>query len=176
MIPVLLKVGDDLSTDGILPAGSEVLPYRSNIPKIADFVFRGVDPEYVPRARAHQGQHAIVAGTNYGQGSSREHAVLAPRYLGLQVVIARSFARIHWQNLVNFGVLPLTFVDDDGYDKLSAGATLVIEGIHDAVRSGADVIVRVGDAEVRTRHALSERQVDVVLAGGQIPWFAARGA
>src|SRR5687767_8350688 len=105
-LPVLLKVGDDVSTDAIMPAGARALPFRSNIPKIAEFAFDMVDRTYCQRAKELEGTdgHAVVGGSNYGQGSSREHAALAPRYLGLRAVLARGFARIHGQNLVNFGI------------------------------------------------------------------------
>src|SRR6266511_4006526 len=112
-----IKVGEDVSTDEIMPAGARALPYRSNIEKLAEFAFAGVDPEYVERAR-QAGQHAIVGGRNYGQGSSREHAAIVPRYLGLRLVLALSYARIHWQNLANFGVLPLEFADEADYDQV----------------------------------------------------------
>src|SRR5215469_12135758 len=111
-VPILLKMDDDVSTDEILPAGARVLPYRSNIQKISDFAFERIDRSYVERARSTRAGHAVVAGRNYGQGSSREHAAAAPRNLGLRVVLAKSFARIHRQNLVNYGVLPLSFVNE----------------------------------------------------------------
>ncbi|MGO3894785.1 aconitate hydratase, partial [Brevibacterium aurantiacum] len=123
-LEILLKVGDNVSTDEIMPAGSRVLPYRSNIPKISEFVYIQVDDTYATRAAAHDGGHAIVGGENYGQGSSREHAVIAPRYLGLRIVIAKSLARIHWQNLANFGVLALEFATEDDYETLSQGDVL----------------------------------------------------
>ena len=105
-----LKVGDNISTDEIMPAGAKVLPFRSNVPEISKFVFKVVEDGFYDRAIKFQDKgFAIVGGENYGQGSSREHAALAPRYMGLQLVIARSFARIHWQNLINFGILPLNF-------------------------------------------------------------------
>lgn len=171
--PVGLKVGDNVSTDEILPAGAKVLPYRSNIPKIAEFVYHAVDPEYVERVTAvrDDGGHMIVGGENYGQGSSREHAVIAPRYLGLRVVIATSFARIHWQNLANFGILALEFDDADNYDDLKLGDTLVLEGLHDALRAGDTVQASNSrsEASYTLRHRLSPRQVDMVLAGGRIP-------
>jgi aconitate hydratase len=126
-LPVL-KVGDDLSTDEILPAGLRVLPYRSNLAKISEFTFEGVDSSYAGRAVALRdgvgAGHAVVGGANYGQGSSREHAALAPRYLGLRVVLAKGIARIHWQNLVAFGILPLVFADPDDYDWIVAGDVL----------------------------------------------------
>lgn len=118
-----------------MPAGARVMPYWSNIPRTSEFTFEPIDPSCPRRAReapARSG-HAIVAGSNYGQGSSRENAALAPRYLGLRVVIAKSFARIHWQNLVNFGVLPLTFVDAGDYDRIAPGSMVTIAGIHAAI-------------------------------------------
>ncbi len=120
-IPILLKMGDNISTDEILAGGARVLPYRSNLPEISKFAFEIIDDTYFQRGKeslAHGG-HAIVGGFNYGQGSSREHAALAPRYLGLRVALVKDFARIHWQNLINFGVLPLTFAHPEDYDKLN---------------------------------------------------------
>src|SRR5699024_5630819 len=114
-LPVLLRVGDDISTDEIMPAGSRVLPYRSNIPKIAEFTYIQGDDTCTTRADDIPGGHAIIGGEDYGQGASREHAVIAPRYLGVRIVIAKSFARIHWQNLANFGVLPLEFANPEDY-------------------------------------------------------------
>lgn len=170
-LPVGLCVGDDISTDEIMPAGARVLPYRSNIPRIAEFVYEAVDPDYVSRARK-LGDHAIVGGRNYGQGSSREHAALAPRHLGLRVVVAESFARIHWQNLVNFGVLPLTFRNPDDASALSAGSVLVIGDWNDQLRAGSRVTAEVedGDRTLELAHRLSGRQIDVLAAGGLIPW------
>jgi len=119
-VPVLLKVGNDVSTDEIMPRGLRVLPFRSNIPKIAEFSFDRLDPTYAARAKQVPG-HVVVGGSNYGLGSSREHAALGPQYLGLRAVIAKGFARIHAQNLINFGVLPLTFVDPSDCDGIQAG-------------------------------------------------------
>jgi aconitate hydratase len=172
---VALKVGDDVSTDEILPAGERVLPYRSNIPKLAEFAFTRIDESYPARALASRdrGGHIVIGGTNYGQGSSREHAVLAPRYLGLRAVLAVSFARIHWQNLASFGVLALEFADPDDYGRVDQDDVLVIEDIRSAIASGIDVTVRNatrGEA-FGTRHRLSARQVDLLLAGGLIPWL-----
>jgi aconitate hydratase len=173
--PVALKVGDDVSTDEILPAGERVLPYRSNIPKLAEFAFTRIDETYPARAVAtrDRGGHIVVGGANYGQGSSREHAVIAPRYLGLRAVLAVSFARIHWQNLTSFGVLALEFADPDAYRRVDQGDLLVIEGIRDAMTSGADIQIRNvtrGEGFV-ARHRLSARQVTLLLAGGLIPWL-----
>ncbi|MDQ5873835.1 MAG: aconitate hydratase, partial [Actinomycetota bacterium] len=133
-IEVLLKVGDGISTDEIMPAGQRVLPYRSNIPKISEFTYIQIDDSYPARARAAKGGHAVVGGGNYGQGSSREHAAIAPRYLGLRVVIAKNFARIHWQNLVNFGVLPLEFTDDSDYESIEQGDVLAFGGLRSVLQ------------------------------------------
>ena len=172
--PVVLKVGDDVSTDEILPAGARVLPYRSNIPALAEFTFAQLDEQYVERAHASgDGGHIVVGGANYGQGSSREHAVIAPRYLGLRVVLAVSFARIHWQNLANFGVLALEFADPDDYRRIEQGDTLVLEGVRHTMSSGCtEIAVRnaTRDQQYSTRHRLSDRQVAMLLAGGLIPW------
>ena len=171
-LPVALKVGDNLSTDEISPAGAAALPFRSNIPELAKFTFRPVDHEYAGRA-GDLGDHAVVGGHNYGQGSSREHAAITPRYLGVRAVVAKSFARIHWQNLANFGVLALELDDESDYDQVQQGDTLVLEGLHEALREGDRVSARLGngkgDREVVLRHRLSARQVDKVLAGGVIP-------
>jgi aconitate hydratase len=171
--PVLLKVGDDISTDEILPAGQKVLPYRSNIPKISEFAFAQIDASYPARAaQTKDSGHIIVGGENYGQGSSREHAVLAPRYLGLWTVIAKSFARIHWQNLANFGVLALEFADLADYDRIEAGDVLALRGLTDSIASGertVEVENASRDESYRLIHRLSPRQVQMVLAGGLIP-------
>jgi aconitase A len=170
--PVAIKVGDDISTDEIMPAGASALPFRSNIEKLSEFAFAGADPGYVERARQSE-QHVIVGGSNYGQGSSREHAAIVPRHLGLRLVLAGSYARIHWQNLANFGVLPLEFVDEAGAEGIEAGDRLAVEGLHDALRDGNEITVhnRTRDRSIRTRHRLSPRQVAMVLAGGRIPQF-----
>lgn len=174
VVPVLLKMGDDVSTDEILPAGSRVLPFRSNIERISDFSFERIDPTYAARAREVAGhQHAVVGGDNYGQGSSREHAVLAPRWLGLRVVIAKSFARIHHQNLVNFGVLPLVFDDASDWDLVQQGDELVLSDIHEGLGRGW-LRVQVGQRTIEVRHQLSERQLKVLLAGGLIALVRAR--
>ena len=168
-VPVMLKVGDNMSTDGIMPAGSRVLPYRSNIPKISEFVYIQVDDTYAKRAAAEDGGHAIIGGDNYGQGSSREHAVLAPRYLGLRVVVTKSFARIHWQNLANFGVLALEFANTSDYDAIEQGDTVKLTGIPEQLKAGNKVMATLAGREVELRHRLSQRQVEMVIAGGRIP-------
>ena len=166
---VAIKVGDNISTDEILPAGARVLPFRSDIARLAEFTFSQVDEGYVSRAR-EAGPHVIVAGDNYGQGSSREHAVIAPRSLGLRLVIAKSYARIHWQNLANFGVLAVEFTDPADYDHIEAGDELSVDGLTGALGSAAELTVsnRTKNADFTVRHRLSPRQVAMVLAGGQI--------
>ena len=167
---VELKLGDDVSTDEILPAGARALPLRSNIPAIAQFAYDRLDPDYAERVAEQDAPHAVVAGENYGQGSSREHAVIAPRYLGLRVVIAKSFARIHWQNLANFGILALRFADPGDYERLDVGSRLRFTGLRTQLRAGEPLEATVGDADKITfRHELSPRQIEMVLAGGWIP-------
>jgi len=170
-LPVLLVAPDDISTDEILPAGMRVLPYRSNIPRISAFTFEPIDATYPERAAKTRDTdgHAIVGGENYGQGSSREHAVLAPRYLGLRVVIATSFARIHWQNLVNFGVVPLRF-DQSGSVAVARDDVLRFEHLRQQLQCGKDVAFTnvTRHKTLRAQHDLSPRQIDVLLAGGLI--------
>jgi len=169
-LPVAIKVADDISTDEIMPAGAQALPYRSNIAKLADFAFGQIDTGYPQRAW-QSGAHAIVGGANYGQGSSREHAAIVPRYLGLRLVIAKSYARIHRQNLVNFGVLPLQFADASDYDRIKPGDRLAADDLRKALSNGADITISntsTGDS-YQARYDLSARQRQIVLAGGQIP-------
>jgi aconitate hydratase len=168
----LLKVGDDISTDEIMPAGARVLPYRSNIPEIARFVFEPIDETYYRRAMEcrEQGQGSLVGGENYGQGSSREHAALAPRFLGLRAVIAKSFARIHWQNLINFGILPLTFISPDDWERVDEGDILSITEVRQAIQQSNKVSVKnlTKGETLETQHSMSARQVEMVLAGSLI--------
>lgn len=177
---VILVVGDDISTDEILPAGARVLPYRSNITKLAEFTFDQIDETYPTRAaETRDGSgHILVAGANYGQGSSREHAAITPRFLGLRVVVAVSFARIHWQNLANFGVLALEFVDAADHDRIQRDDVLALVGIRDALLAGSEITVhnKTRDEDYAARHRLSTRQVDMLLAGGLIPWLQNRRA
>ena len=173
-VPVLLKMSDNISTDEILAGGSRVLPFRSNLPEISKFSFEIIDPTYYKRAKetVDHGGHSVVAGFNYGQGSSREHAVLAPRYLGLRVALVKDFARIHWQNLVNFGILPLTFVNETDYDTLKEKDVLVLDNIRTKIEAGNtfDIKVKGKDQKIKVAHALSPRQVDIIKAGGLINW------
>jgi aconitate hydratase len=177
-LPVLLKVGDDVSTDEILPAGTTAMPLWSSLTGMSEYAFEGCDPSYPQRAKEvfEEGGHAVVGGRNYGQGSSREHAAIAPRYLGLRVAIAKQFARIHWENLVNFGVLPLTFADESDYDSIEQGDTLALSGVPEALQGGRELRLenRTRDTELTLRHELSERQVDVLLKGGLINWMRER--
>jgi aconitate hydratase len=169
--PVLLKVGDNISTDTILPAGARVLPYRSNIPGISKFVFGQIDETYPDRAMKYQQSGSlVVGGENYGQGSSREHAAIAPRYLGLQAVITKSFARIHAQNLVNFGILPLTFTQASDYDHITQEDVLFIPDVVRAIQQGKEVKVinKTKNQTYTCQHNLSPRQIQVLLAGGII--------
>src|SRR5215208_228564 len=176
-VPVLLKVGDNISTDEIMPAGARVLPYRSNIPKISEFTFELVDPTYHKRAVEHMppGPHAIVGGDNYGQGSSREHAALAPRYLGLRMVIAKSFARIHRMNLVNFGILPVIFSDPSVYDRLELNDVVLMENAREQLAGSVrdrTLVLKVPKKKLTltVTHNLFPRMIDVILAGGLTNW------
>lgn len=164
---VLIKVGDNITTDHILPAGAKVLPLRSNIPAISEHVFEQVDPDFVRRAREWGGGF-VVGGVNYGQGSSREHAALAPRYLGVRAVMARSFSRIHHANLVNMGILPLVFTNMADYEAVEQGDELEIPDVHTALRHGNRLIVRniTQGRSFEVTCNLTERQVNVLLAGG----------
>jgi aconitate hydratase len=174
--PVLLKVGDNITTDHIMPAGAQVLPLRSNIPAISEFTFTRVDPQFPARAR-EAGGGFIVGGVNYGQGSSREHAAIAPRYLGVKAVIVSSFARIHAANLVNFGILPLEFVRPEDEKEVEQGDVLRLEGVRSALTEGRELtLVNVTKGrEFAVRHNLSPRQVEVILAGGLLNYFREDG-
>ena len=169
--PVLLKLGDNITTDHIMPAGAKVLPLRSNVPAIAEHVFERVDPTFPKRAR-ESGGGMLVGGTNYGQGSSREHAALAPMYLGVRAVLAKSFARIHRANLVNFGILPLLLDPPSGYDAIEAGDHLAIEDVRGQVRGGTamKVMNRTKGTTIAARHDLTPREREVLLAGGLLNW------
>ena len=180
-IPVLLKVGNNISTDEIMPAGARVLPYRSNIPKISEFVFEIVDPTYAKRAleRMPPGPHANIGGENYGQGSSREHAAIAPRYLGLRMVIAKGFARIHRMNLVNFGILPVIFSDPVDYDRLELNDVIVMENVRSQLAGSVNdrtLVLNVPKKKLtfNVTHNLFPRMIEVILAGGLTNWIRER--
>jgi len=170
--PVLLKVADDISTDEIMPPGLRVLPYRSNIPKIAEFSFDRLDPSYVARAKQVLG-HVVVGGSNYGQGSSREHAALGPQSLGLRVVLAKSFARIHQQNLINFGVLALTFVNPSDYDNIQAGDVLRLTDLRRALADRDQLFTDniTQGTKLQVSCDMTPRQVEFFLRGGVINWM-----
>jgi aconitate hydratase len=177
--PVLIKVGDNVSTDEILPAGTKVLPFRSNIPEISRFAFSQIDESYSKRALEHKDTgHFVVGGSNYGQGSSREHAAIAPRYLGVRAVIAKGFARIHWQNLANFGILPLTFDDPDDYEGIDAGDSLEMPSVREEIQEGDTVSVTNGTqgTTFTARHTLTKRQIDMILTGSLLTRFRKAGA
>ncbi|MGQ3685873.1 MAG: aconitate hydratase [Candidatus Loosdrechtia sp.] len=163
---VLLKVGDNITTDHIMPAGAKILPLRSNIPAISEFVFEKVDKNFVNRAR-EKGGGFLIGGINYGQGSSREHAALAPMYLGVKAVIARSFARIHRSNLINFGILPLTFENESDYDWFEQGDTIELPDIKAQLKSKGKITIRnlKKNREIKAIHSLTSREVDILLAG-----------
>ena len=167
-VAVSLKVGDNITTDHIMPAGAAVLPYRSNIPKMSEFCFNVCDQEFFSRAKAC-GKSIIVGGVNYGQGSSREHAALVPLYLGVKAVVAKSFARIHKDNLINAGILPLTFADPADYDRIEQGDDICITNLFDSLKSGKYKMVNKSSGAVIDLDCnLSERQIEIILAGGLI--------
>ena len=163
-LPVSLKVGDNITTDHIMPAGAKILPYRSNVPKLSAFCFEVCDKDFSERAKA-LGESVIVGGSNYGQGSSREHAALVPLYLGVRAVIAKSFARIHAANLINAGILPLCFENPEDYERIAQGDTLAIGKVHEGLESGRFTL-RVNGAELPLTGSFSERQRKMLLAGG----------
>lgn len=174
---LLLKVEDNITTDHIMPAGAKVLPLRSNIPAISEFVFERVDATFPKRAK-ESGGGFVLGGINYGQGSSREHAALAPMYLGVKAVLAKSFARIHWANLVNFGILPLTFQVESDYDRFHQDDELELPGVRTEVKSGQPITVRnvTQNFEVKMTHPFTVRQVELLLAGGLLNFIKQRAA
>ncbi|AMX03365.1 aconitate hydratase [Microbulbifer thermotolerans] len=168
--PLLLKAGDNVSTDEILPAGAEILPLRSNIPAISRYAFCRVDENFYQRAMDLNGDCFVVGGDNYGQGSSREHAAIAPRYLGVRCVIAKSMARIHRRNLINFGILPLLFDDPADYDKLAQDAELEIDAPMKQLKPGQPVNIKnnTSGETIALRHDLSPEEIETIKAGGLI--------
>ncbi len=163
----VLKVGDDITTDHIMPAGAKILPYRSNIPFLSQYCFGVCDKTFPERIKA-EGKGIVIGGANYGQGSSREHAALVPLYLGVKAVITKSFARIHCANLINAGILPLTFADADDYDKISQGDELSLKGIKNAIINNEPAVLvnLTKNEEYAINYDLSQRQKDIILAGG----------
>jgi len=168
---VLIKVGDNISTDHIMPAGAKILPLRSNIPEMSKYVFEVVDPEFPARA-LEKGGGFILGGENYGQGSSREHAALAPKYLGVKAVIVKSFARIHLANLINFGIVPLTFEDPTDYESMDQGDTL--EVVIGDLRGDVRLRSRTKGAEIKLTHSLSTLDAEILKTGGKLPWVKAK--
>ncbi len=166
---LVLKVGDNITTDHIMPAGAKVLPYRSNIPKMSEFCFEVCDPGFPARAKA-AGSGVILGGSNYGQGSSREHAALVPMYLGIRAVVVKSFARIHVANLINAGILPLTFENEADYDRFAQGDRLTISDIHAGMDSGFVTMKNEAGETARLRCALTARQKAILLAGGLLEY------
>jgi aconitate hydratase len=172
-VPILLKMGDDISTDGILKAGAEVLPLRSNIPEISKYSYYAIDPTFYDRAienqKAYEG-YCVIAGNNYAQGSSREHAALAPKYLGQKFAIAKSYARIGWQNLINFGIVPFEFKNAADWDKLEQGDILQIEGLRAAIKNNDSITATVAGKNIKIilTYTISERQAEIILKGGVI--------
>ncbi|MFZ5448393.1 MAG: aconitate hydratase [Thermodesulfobacteriota bacterium] len=165
---VWLKAGDNVTTDDIMPAGSQVLPLRSNLPAISQYAFTRLDPDF-PRRVQGMGEGAVIGGENYGQGSSREHAALAPRYLGVRVKLVKSFARIHLANLINFGILPLTFENPGDYDQLKLGQKLELPNVRKLILEGAERLpLKVGDKEIWARVDLSDRQRQLLAVGGAL--------
>ncbi|MCF7888807.1 MAG: hypothetical protein K9L78_01685, partial [Victivallales bacterium] len=162
----VLKTGDNITTDHIMPAGAKILPLRSNVPEISKHVFEVIDPDFPERAKA-AGTGIIIGGENYGQGSSREHAALAPMYLGIRAKLVKSFARIHLANLINFGIMPLTFKNPDDYDSIDQGDKLEID--LNTIRTG-EVEVRniTKGTAFKAEHQLSDREIDIVKAGGAL--------
>jgi aconitate hydratase len=171
-----LKVGDNITTDHIMPAGTKILPYRSNVPKLSEFCFTVCDKEFPERAKAKNGG-IIVGGTNYGQGSSREHAALVPLYLGIKAVVAKSFARIHVANLINFGIVPLTFANPEDYDRIDEGDALEIAGFAGGVAGAETLILKdtTKGIEIPLVLTATERQRAILGAGGLLNYTRANG-
>lgn len=169
---VMLKVGDNITTDHIMPAGAKILPYRSNIPHLSQYCFAVCDEEFPERIKK-EGKGFIIGGANYGQGSSREHAALVPLYLGVKAVITKSFARIHVANLVNAGILPFTFKNESDYDKINQTDELALDGIREAIKNNTPVVLKNiskgEEYELDSSH-LSQRQRDMLLCGGLLDY------
>ena len=163
----ILKVGDNITTDHIMPAGAKILPYRSNIPFLSNFCFKQCDEHFAENCKK-EGKGIIIGGANYGQGSSREHAALVPLYLGIKSVVAKSFARIHMANLINAGIVPFTFANADDYDKIDQGDELVIENIKDSIQNKLNIVLKnaTKNESYPLAYDFSERQTDMILAGG----------
>ncbi|MFQ7739332.1 MAG: aconitase family protein, partial [Emergencia timonensis] len=173
--PLVLKVGDNITTDHIMPAGSKILPYRSNIPHLSQFCFAVCDETFPERAKA-AGTSIIVGGNNYGQGSSREHAALVPLYLGVRAVVTKSFARIHVANLINAGIMPLTFKNPDDYDKVNQGDQLKLTDIYAGMDSGEMTLTDVTTGEsFALVCSFTDRQKEILKAGSLLKYVAKEG-
>ena len=173
--PLVLKVGDNITTDHIMPAGAKILPYRSNIPHLSQFCFGVCDKTFPERAKA-AGQSIVVGGSNYGQGSSREHAALVPLYLGVRAVIAKSFARIHAANLINAGIMPLTFADPADYDALNQGDTLSLADVYAGMDSGTVTLTdETTGKTIALKADFTDRQKAILKAGGLLGYTKAQG-
>lgn len=173
---VILKMGDNISTDEILKAGSEVLPLRSNIPEISKYAYIDLDKDYYKKAQSYPGGHVVIGGENYAQGSSREHAALAPRYLGQKVVMAKSYARIGWQNLINYGILPLQFTSGADYDLVDEDQVLLFKDLHNSIKKEKLVKAEIKSTgkTIHLTYNLSERQKQIILSGGAINWIKSK--
>lgn len=167
---VVLKVGDNISTDHILPAGAKILPLRSNLPAISEYTFASVDKDFVSRAKLSS-NGVIIGADNYGQGSSREHAALAPRYLGIKAVLVKSFARIHLANLINFGILPLTFADPLDYDKVKLGDKIEFSDIKNIIKNNKELIIKIEGKNIKLNYNFTDRQKEIIFAGGLLNWI-----
>ena len=166
--PAVLKVGDNITTDHIMPAGAKIPPYRSNIPHLSQFCFKQCDENFAENCKA-AGQSVIIGGANYGQGSSREHAALVPLYLGVKAVLTKSFARIHVANLINAGIIPLTFVNESDYDAVDKDDVLALSGIRAAIQSGKDTFEienKTKGTKIAVNLDFSARQREMLVAGG----------
>lgn len=168
---VVLKVGDNITTDHIMPAGAKILPLRSNIPEIAKYVFAQIDSSFYERVINKGG--IIVGGHNYGQGSSREHAALAPKYLGIKAVIVKSFARIHRQNLINFGIIPFTFVNEEDYERIKPDDQLSIDGLKESLLNDNVIVRNISqNIDVPVKHSMTSRQIQIIMAGGLLKYIS----
>ncbi|MDR1196566.1 MAG: aconitate hydratase [Endomicrobium sp.] len=166
-----LKVGDNISTDHILPAGAKILPFRSNLPKISEFTYAAVDPDFAKRAKTIE-NGIIIGGENYGQGSSREHAALAPRFLNIKILLVKSFARIHLANLINFGIIPLTFDNPKDYDLIETGDALTFADAANILKNNEDFLIKTKNGkQIKANYALTQRQKEILLAGGLLNWI-----
>ncbi|HEY4715484.1 MAG TPA: aconitase family protein, partial [bacterium] len=174
---VLIKVGDNISTDHILPAGAKVLPLRSNIPAISEYTFNAVDPQFVKRAK-EWGAGVVLGGMNYGQGSSREHAAIAPMYLGVKAVITKSFARIHRANLINFGIVPLMLENENDYNLFDTGDDIQLDGLREAILNKKDITIRnaTKDKTVSLKSDLTGREREILAAGGRLNYVKLGGS